>query len=102
TIVAVKAERRAAALVGRPIAAVDQQDVEPAVAIVVEKGAPGAQRFGQILRAECSAVMPEADSRARGDIGKAKGRGGGSEEGGDSTKERPARHEMVTNRLRIA
>ena len=67
-IVAVEAQRGALAFVARPIHAVDQQDVEPAVAVVIEKGAARAQGFGQILGAEGAAVVPEIDARRSGDV----------------------------------
>ena len=41
----------------RPIHAVHQQNIQPAVAIVIEKGAARAQRFRQILGSECAAVV---------------------------------------------
>ncbi len=42
--------------------AVDQQNVLPAVAIVVEKGAAGAESFRQELAAERAAVVLKLDS----------------------------------------
>ena len=49
-------------LVSGPVGAVDQQNVLPAVAIVVKKGAAGAQRLGQEFSAEGSAVVLEVDA----------------------------------------
>ena len=57
--------------VARPVHAVDQQDVQPAVAIVIEEGAARAHRLGQVLGAECAAVVAEVDAGRRGDIGQA-------------------------------
>ncbi len=56
-------------LVAGPVHAVDQQDVLPAVAIVIEEGAAGAQRFRQELAAEGAAVVMEVEAGGLGDIG---------------------------------
>ena len=62
--------RALAAVIG-PVHAVDQQDVEPAIAIVIEEGAAGAQGLGQVLGAECAAVVVEIDAGGGGDVGEA-------------------------------
>ena len=49
-------------LVSGPVGAVDEQDVLPAVAIVVEEGAAGAQSLGQKLAAEGAAVVLEVEA----------------------------------------
>src|SRR5690348_8830929 len=51
----------------RKIFSVDQQDIGPAVTIKVRKGAAGSQRFRKVLSAGCARVMPETDTRLRGD-----------------------------------
>ena len=70
-IVAIEAQGGTAALVAGPVGAVDQQDVEPAIAIVVEKGAAGAECFGQVFGAESPAVVLKGKAGLRGDVGEA-------------------------------
>ena len=55
-------------LMAGPVHAVDQQDVLPAIAVVVQKGAARAQRLGQELLAESAVVMLEQQTRARGHV----------------------------------
>ena len=59
-------------LVTGPVGTVDQQDVLPAVAIVVEKGASRAESFRQKLATESAAIVLKLDSGLAGDIGEAK------------------------------
>ena len=67
-IVAVeRAEGLAAAR--RPVLAVDQQDVGPAVAIGIEERAARAQRLRQKLLPGPAAVVREVDAGLRGDVG---------------------------------
>ena len=73
-VVAVELQGAALALVAGPIHAVDQQNVQPAVAVVIQKGAAGAHGFGQILRAESAAVVAEVDAGGGGDVGQAEAR----------------------------
>src|SRR5580704_1320079 len=76
-VVVIEAQRGARFLVARPIGAVDEQDILPAVAVIVEERATGAESFGQEFSAEGSAVVLELDARMAGHIGEAKaGRGG--------------------------
>src|SRR6185369_5709723 len=63
-VVVVEAQRAAATFVAGPVHSVHQQNVLPAVVIVIEKGAPGAQRLGQIFFAERAAVVPKVDPGA--------------------------------------
>ena len=58
-IVPIKLHRAALPLVTRPVAAVHQQNVEPAVIIVIEKGAARPHGFGQKLRPVSAAVVVE-------------------------------------------
>jgi len=51
------------------VLAVDQQNVRPAVAIVVEKGAARTQRFGQVLSPRAAGVVDEVDAGLSGDVG---------------------------------
>ncbi len=62
-VVVIEPKSGALFLVARPVGAVDQQNVLPAVAIVVEESAAGPESFGQELAAEGSAVVLELDSR---------------------------------------
>jgi hypothetical protein len=70
-VVVVAIERRQGLLaLGRPVLAVDQQNIRPAVAIGVEESAARAQRFRQIFLARPSAVMREVNASLRRDVGK--------------------------------
>ena len=109
-VVAVEPHGGAPASMAGPVHAVDQQDIEPAIGIVVEEGAAGAHGFGQILRAECAVVVPELDAGGGGDIGQAEvqaGRVGGQRPRRGATQkgatdERTAIHAMLTRPWRIA
>ena len=89
-----------------PVHAVHQQNVQPAVAIVIEEGAARAHGFGKILRAERAAVVAEVDAGGGGDIGQTEaGRGGSgarNERAAAPSKKRPAVHAMLTSPSRIA
>src|SRR5262249_35921211 len=56
---------------GLPVAAVDEQDVEPAVSVGVEEGATGTQRLGQVLLACPPAVVNEVNAGLGGHVGEA-------------------------------
>src|SRR5689334_117559 len=56
----------------RPVGAVDQQDVLPAITVVVEEGAPRAKRFRQQLAPVGTVVVAEHQSGGGGDVGKLK------------------------------
>src|ERR1035437_8768628 len=80
TVVAVEPHGGALAAPTGPVHAVDQQNVEPAIGIVIEEGAAGAHGLGQVLGAECAAVVVELDAGGRGNVGQPEvraGRGGG-------------------------
>ena len=83
---------RALAAMARPVHAVDQQNIQPAIGIVIEESAAGAQGFRQILGAECAAVVAEVDAGGGGDVGQAEvqaGRIGGQRRARDP-ETRPA------------
>ena len=107
-IVAVELEGAALALVAGPVHAVHQQDVEPAIAIVIEKRAAGPHGLGQILGAERAAVVMEVDARRGGDIGQpeaqARRRAGsaGRSAKPEPAKKRPPVHAMLTKPSRMA
>jgi len=61
-----------------PVGTVDQQNVLPAVAIVVEEGASGAKGFREEFAAEGSTVVLKLNSRPAGHIDESKaGKGRG-------------------------
>ena len=68
-IVAVKTQRGPLPLVPGPVHRVDQQDVLPAVGVVVEKRAARAQRFRKQFAAVRAAVVLEVKARLRRDVG---------------------------------
>src|SRR5579862_6115529 len=83
-----------------PIHPVHQQDVEPAIAIVVEKRAAGAQRFGKIFRSECAGVVAKVDSGGGRDVRELKSQAGcGLRE--SIGRERTSRHESSTVHARL-
>ncbi len=71
-VVVVKTERGAGFLVTGPVRTVDQEDVLPAVTIVVEKGASRAESFRQELATESAAIVLKMDTGLAGDVGEAK------------------------------
>ena len=89
-----------------PVDAVDQQDVQPAVAVVIEEGAARPQGFGQVLGAEGAAVVAELDAGGGGDVGQAEARAGRwrpERQGGRAEPETfAAGHAMLTRPLRMA
>ncbi len=54
-----------------PVLAVDQQDVEPAIAIGIEKGAAGSHGLRQPFLAGAPGIVREVDARSRGHVGEA-------------------------------
>ena len=117
-VVAVEPKRGAGFLVSGPVGTIDQKNVLPAVAIVVEKGAAGAESFGQELSAEGSAVVLEVDAGRIGDVGEAKSesiarpliarrriaaaKAATTMQSRHSSQERPAIHGTFTSPARIA
>ena len=75
-VVAVEPHGGALAAVIGPVHAVDQQNIEPAIAIVVEERAAGAHGLRQALGAERAAVVMELNAGRGGDVGEAKVRAG--------------------------
>src|ERR1700719_3578129 len=76
-IVVVQTQSRFLALVAWPIHAIHQQDVLPAVVVVIEKCAARAQCFGQKFSSEGSAIMLKLNSCRGGDIDEAEPQGRG-------------------------
>jgi len=68
TVVVEQAHGAANALVAWPIGSVYQQDVLPAVIVVVKEGAPGAHGFRKILATKGAAVVMELNARGGRDI----------------------------------
>jgi hypothetical protein len=62
----------------RPIHPIDDEDVKPAIGVIVEKGATGAERFREILLAERAVVVNESDASLLGDVGQMKAGAGKS------------------------
>ncbi len=67
-IVVVQPERGAPLFVAGPIHPIDQNDVLPAIIIVIEKGAAGAERFRKILAAERAAIVLEINAGWRSNL----------------------------------
>src|SRR5258708_24159607 len=109
-IVVVEAQGGAALFVARPVHAVDEDDVLPAVVIVIQKRAAGTQRFGQIFAAERAAVCLEIDAGRRSHFDKAqrkrglgiRGRPACRQKKRTARKEIPAGHGIWTRPLRTA
>src|SRR5260370_21078292 len=96
-------QRAAAAPVAGPVHSVDQQDVLPSVVIVVEKGAPGAERLGQVLFAERAAIVPKVDAGGSGRVDQPElRRGPAGQHRAAAEQEVPAGHSRVTPPLRMA
>ena len=56
------------AFVAGPVHAVDQQDVLPAVVIVIEERAAGAESFGEEFAAVGAGIVVEVDAGGGGDV----------------------------------
>ena len=54
-----------------PVGTVDEEDILPAVGVVVEEGAAGAESLGQKFPTECAAIVAETQAGGGGDIGQA-------------------------------
>src|SRR5579859_7497408 len=67
-IVAIEPESSAPPLMAGPIHPVQQQNVQPTVAVVVKERAAGAERLGKKLSSVGSAVMLKFDARGRSHI----------------------------------
>ena len=65
-VVAIQLHRRALPLAPRPVRSVHQQDIQPAVIVIIEEGAARTQRFRQILLPEGAAVMLEGNTGVPG------------------------------------
>ena len=67
--VAVKTQRGPLPLVPGPVHGVDQQNVLPAVGVVVEKRTAGTERLGKQFAAVCTAVVLKENARLGRDVG---------------------------------
>ena len=107
-IVAIELERAALALVAGPVHAVHQQNIQPAVAVVVQKCAAGTHGLGQILGSERAAVVVKVDAGGRGHVGqrKAQARRRGEQRpaqpGQSAASSRTPLHAMLTRPWRMA
>jgi hypothetical protein len=70
SVVAIETQRGVQLLVAGPIHSIDQKNILPAVAVVVEKGAARTHSFGQKLPTEGAAVVLELNAGAGGYIHK--------------------------------
>lgn len=71
-IVAVESQRRLLPPVARPIHAINEQNVLPAVGVVIEKGAARPERFGKQLSTVGAGVVLELNPCGCGYVGEAK------------------------------
>ena len=112
TIVAVETQRGPPAAISpaptfnRPISAVHQQNIEPAVALVIENRAARAERFREIFGSESAAVVMEVDAGSSGNIrqpetGIQRDRRSPNQRNAPQDKP-PAGHAMLASPLRIA
>ncbi len=51
-----------AVLYGRPVASVDEQNIEPAIAVIIEKCATRTQSFGQQFAAKGAVVVSKVQA----------------------------------------
>ena len=114
-VVAIERERALLAVMSRPIHAIDQQDVLPAIAVVIEKGAAGAECLREKLAAEGTAAVTKANPRGTGHVGQAEGellrigspqrfreQARGTRHPRHPQEKRPAVHGMFTSPFRMA
>ena len=73
-VVVVEPKRRALLGMARPVHPVDKQDVLPAIAVVVDEGAPRAHRLGEELAAVGAAVVAKLEAGGRRRVDEAKAR----------------------------
>ena len=64
-IVVIERRKRLAGLMARPVHGVDQQNVLPAIVVVVEKADAAAHRFRQVFFPEGAVVVFEVNARLR-------------------------------------
>ena len=67
-VIVIKTKCGAGFLVSGPVGAIDQQNVLPAISIVVEKSTTRAKRLGQKLSSKRAAVVLKMNSRLRGHV----------------------------------
>src|SRR5262249_15912894 len=72
SIVPLEADGADLLLVAVPIHAIDEENVLPAIAVVIEKGTPRTQGLRKILPPECAAVVPELNTSTCSHIYKSK------------------------------
>jgi len=117
-IVAVEPQRAPHALVSWPVPAVDEENVQPSIRIVVEESTAGAESFRQKLAAVGSGIVLELNAGGGGHVGKPKSQGRGLRrharqdfrdarrrkrcETGKTLQEKSSFHEMFTRPLRMA
>src|ERR1700682_1698626 len=103
------------AFVAGPVHAVDEQNILPAVVVVIEKSAAGAKSFREEFASECAAVVLKLKASRGGHIGEAETEGlracsqkitlrecGGECEAASGSNEFAALHGRLTKPLRMA
>ena len=95
------------ALMAGPVHAVHQQNIEPAIVIVIEKSAAGSKSFGKIPGTERAVVVTEVEAGIRCNVGQletgaGRARPPGRTRGGGTGQKGPAVHAKLTNPVRMA
>ncbi len=75
-VVIERGERFSARAVAWPVHGIHEEDVLPAVVVVIENADAAAHCFGEILFAEGAGIVFEADAGLGGDVGEFDGAGG--------------------------
>src|SRR5208283_4129074 len=75
SVVVIQPQRGVPLLVAGPIHSVDEENVLPAVAVVIEEGTAGTHGFGKKFSSKGAAVMLELEAGARGYVHEAKAGG---------------------------
>ena len=73
-VVAKELQRRSAPVLAGPVLAVREEQVLPAVSVVIDERNARAERFRKILFAEGTGVMHKRETRGFGDVGELDGR----------------------------
>src|SRR5207245_9457834 len=114
TIVAIKLERAALALVAGPIRSVDEKNVLPSVGVVIQKCTAWTECFRKKLSALSATIVAELNAGRTSHIDEPKSGSGGrsqqsfrrdlqsSGKGSEPTQKRPAIHGRFTSPLRMA
>jgi hypothetical protein len=69
-VVVIELQRGFSMLVARPVFAIHQQNVGPAIVVVIDEGTTRSHGLGQILFSECAVIVDETNAGLRSDIAK--------------------------------